>query len=276
MLVVATGRRAGGVSEQTVPAAFRPTVSMLGWGLDEEENLPRYLARAEQFLRSVADDFELIVVDDGSTDRTWTIATEAQRTRPWLKLLKNDRNRGAAYSAKRAIREATKDYVLWQTVDWAYDITALTAAFPSLREYDILQGVRLNALTATAFSLRSDSTWKGLVSHTNYRLVRLLFGLPLNDYQNVTVYPRGLLQSFEFETDSSFMNPELLLKAWWSGASFKEVAVPFVRRQGGVAKGTRWPSIARSIRDIFYWWLVWIVLGRRRQKSRGRVTHATP
>jgi glycosyltransferase involved in cell wall biosynthesis len=248
---------------------------MLGWGLNEEENLPTYLERAEAFLRTITDDFELIVVDDGSTDRMWAIAEEAQTTRPWLKLLKNDRNRGAAYSAKRAIRAATKDYVFWQTVDWAYDLTELGRAFPLLAQYDILQGVRLNALTATAFNLRSDTTWKGIVSHVNYRLVRSLFRLPLNDYQNVTIYPRALLQSFEFETDSSFMNPELLLKAWWSGASFREVPVPFLKRVRGVAKGTRIRSIAKSILDIFGWWLRWIVLGRRPARGQGRVTPVT-
>ena len=262
----------------TSPAAessFRPSVSMLGWGLDERENLTHYLERAEQFLRSVADDFELIVVDDGSSDGMWEAAVDAQRTRPWLKVLKNDRNRGAAYSAKRAIREASKEYLFWQTLDWAYDISGLSKSFPLLQQFDILQGVRVNALRGTAFSLRSDTSWKGLVSHTNYRLVRLLFQLPLNDYQNVTVYPRALIQSFEFETDSSFMNPELLLKAWWSGASFREVAIPFIKRERGVAKGTRWTSIVRSIRDIFYWWTVWIVLGRRRNKLTGSVVHVT-
>ncbi len=88
-------------------------------------------------------------------------AVEAQRTRPWLKLLKNDRNRGAAYSAKRAIREASKDYLFWQTMDWAYDISGLAESLPLLQQFDILQGVRVNALTGTAFSLRSDTTLEG-------------------------------------------------------------------------------------------------------------------
>ena len=248
---------------------------MLGWGLDEHDNLSIYLERAEQCLCALTDDFEVIVIDDGSTDGMWDAAVAAQQTRPWLKLLQNDRNRGAAYSAKRAIGAATKDYVFWQTLDWAYDLSEFAASWHELQTHDILQGIRVNALTATAFGLRSDTTWKGIVSHVNYRLVRLLFQLPLNDYQNVTVYPRRLLQSFTFETDSSFMNPELLLKAWWSGASFREIPVPFVKRQRGVAKGTRWLSILKSISDIGRWWLRWMVLGRRPSRGRGRVTPVT-
>ena len=263
------------MTSSTAAETFRPSISMLGWGLDERDNLPTYLERAERFLRSVTDDFEVIVVDDGSRDGMWEVATEAQKTRPWLKLLKNDRNSGAAYrrNGRSGRRRRTTSSGKRSTGRTTSAVSL--AALPLLREFDILQGVRVNALTATAFSLRSDSSWKGLISHTNYRLVRLLFQLPLNDYQNVTVYPRTLLQSFEFETDSSFMNPELLLKAWWSGASFREVAIPFIKRERGVAKGTRLTSIARSIHDIFYWWFVWIVLGRRTQKSTGRVVHVS-
>src|SRR5262245_31674411 len=119
----------------------RPSISMLGWGLNEREYLPFYLYRAETFLRSVTGGFWVVVVDAGSSDGMRAVATEGHRTRPWLKLLKNERNSAAAYSAKRAIRAATKDYIFWQTVDWAYDISGLAAAFPMLREFDILQGV---------------------------------------------------------------------------------------------------------------------------------------
>jgi glycosyltransferase involved in cell wall biosynthesis len=250
----------------------RPSVSLLGWGLDEESNLPVYIERAELFLRAVTDDFELILVDDGSTDRTWEIASALQATRPWMTLLKNDRNRGAAYSARRAIAAARKDYLFWQTLDWAYDLTELQRAFPLLATFDVLQGVRADALGPLAmFGHRSDNVYKGLISVVNYRLIRTLFRLPISDYQNVTVYPTRLVQSLQFETDSSFMNPEMLLKTWWQGASFKEVAVPFRKRQHGVAKGTRLRFVVGSIIDIWLFWFRWIVLGRRPHKGRGRV-----
>ena len=104
------------------------SLSMLGWALNEEASIAAYIDRAGAFLAALTEDFELILIDDGSTDRTWEIAAECQRTRPWLKLYRNDRNRGSGYNTKRAISLATKDYVFWQTVDWAYDIRYLAQA----------------------------------------------------------------------------------------------------------------------------------------------------
>src|SRR5229473_1559371 len=100
------------MSDGDVRAAFRPSLSMLGWALNEEENLAEYVRRAEAFLTSVSDDFELILIDDGSTDRTWAIAGELQADRSWLKPLKNDRNRGPGYCYRRAISAASKAYFM--------------------------------------------------------------------------------------------------------------------------------------------------------------------
>ena len=60
------------------------SLSMLGWALNEEESLGGYIDRAGALLASLTDDYELVFIDDGSTDRTWEIAVEYQRTRPWL------------------------------------------------------------------------------------------------------------------------------------------------------------------------------------------------
>ena len=115
------------------------SLSMLGWALNEEENIGEYIDRAGAFLGALTDHYELILIDDGSTDRTWDLITEAQGTRRWLKAYRNERNRGSGYNTKRAISLATQDYVFWQTVDWAYDIRYLAAAlndqYIKIREY---------------------------------------------------------------------------------------------------------------------------------------------
>ena len=262
------------VSPDVPPGTRRVTssLSMLGWALNEEESVAAYIERAGAMLAAITDDYELIFVDDGSSDRTWDIVLEYQRARPWLKPYKNERNRGSGYNTKRAIALATKDYVFWQTVDWAYDIRQLVQALNELSSVDVLQGVRTDSTTARGMlGLRSDNPYKGLVSVVNYYLIRVLFQLPLGDYQNVTVYPRRLIQSVTLETESSFTNPECLLKTWWRGATFKQVPVPFVKRERGQGKGTRPRAIITAIGDIFYWWTRWIVFNRRPDRGRGRI-----
>jgi glycosyltransferase involved in cell wall biosynthesis len=251
----------------------RVSLSMLGWALNEEESIAGYIERAESFLRGLADDFELIIIDDGSSDRTAEIVREYQKTRPWLRLHSNGRNRGSGYNTKLAVSLARKDYLFWQMVDWSYDLSSLPASLPHLeKDCDVLQGVRQGTISLSGLlRRRSDTAYKGLVSLANYLLVRLLFRLPVADYQNVTVYPTRLIHSVTLESESAFTNPECLLKVWWKGVVIREFPVPFLKRQKGVAKGTRPRVILRSVVDILHWWFRWIVLGRRSDKGRGRV-----
>src|SRR5687768_2803799 len=122
------------VSADILPGTARVSfgLSMLGWALNEQDNVAAYIDRAEAFLHGLTDRFELVLLDDGSTDRTWEIMLDAQRTRPWLRVYRNDGKRGPGYSTKRALSLATQDYVFWQTVDWCYDIRFLAQALPQL------------------------------------------------------------------------------------------------------------------------------------------------
>lgn len=245
---------------------------MLGWALNEEQSIAAYVDRAEAILRACSDDFELIIIDDGSADDTAAIAAGLQSSRPWLRIESNGRNRGSGYNTKRAIQLASKDFLFWQTVDWAYDLSALPACLPLLQEFDVLQGVRSRPPDLiTLFRSRSDNPYKALVSLVNYWLIRVLFRLPLNDYQNVTVYPRRLIQSVLLESESAFTNPECLLKTWWLGARFKEIPVQFMKREQGTAKGTKPRVIFKTISDILRWWVRWDLAGPKKNRKRGTV-----
>ena len=246
---------------------------MLGWALNEEVNIAEYIERAEKFLVSLTSDFELIIVDDGSTDRTAAIVEEYQRSRPWLRLHRNGHNRGPGYNTKVAVSLASKDYLFWQTVDWSYDVSQLPQYLPYLgKDCDVLQGVRQGTVSLVGlFRSRSDTAYKGLVSIVNYLVIRVLFRLPVHDYQNVTVYPTRLIQSVTLESESAFTNPECLLKAWWKGVTIREFPVPFLKRQRGIGKGTRPWFVVRSVADVLGWWLRWVILGSRQDKGSGRV-----
>jgi len=249
------------------------SLSMLGWALNEEESVGEYIERAEKFLASLTPDFELVLIDDGSTDRTAAIITEHQRTRGWLRFHRNPRNRGSGYNHKLAISLARKEYLFWQMVDWSYDLSRLGEYLPHLgRDCDVLQGVRPGTVSFSGvLRQRSDTAYKGFVSITNYLLLRALFRLPVHDYQNVTVYPTRLIQSVALESESAFTNPEGLIKVWWKGLTIRQFPVPFLKRLRGVAKGAGPRVVLRSLADILRFWFRWVVLGSRPDKGRGRV-----
>ena len=246
---------------------FDRGVSLLAWGYNEEKLVKSFLDRAVGLLEECAVDWEIVFVDDCSTDRTGSIVDEYARDEPRLRVIHNEKNLNVGLSCRRAIQNATKDYLFWQTVDWSYDIANLRIFLELTRDYDVVQGVRPTPARLLSYvpvlrSLyrvrkRSDNFRKAIVSLSNYYVLRILFGAKFHDFQNVSIYPTSMIQSFELRGESSFLNPECLFRALERGASFIEVPISFVPRAQGQGKGTRITSIIKSLADIGSNWLDW-------------------
>ncbi len=251
---------------QSLPK-FDRSVSWLCWAYNEEELIGDYLVRANELLQKTAQDYEIIVVDDGSIDHTAEIITRLQKEIPQIRLIQNPTNMDVGIACRRAIMSARKEYLFWQTVDWAYDFTFLRLFLELTKSYDVVAGIRKRR----DFVRRSDTLSKAFVSMVNYWLIRFLFRLPLGDYQNVVFYPTPLIQSIAYESKSSFVNPEGLIKTYWRGSSIVEVPIPFMPRKKGKAKGTRLKSILSSVRDVFGLWFRWTFLGQRGSIQKGEI-----
>jgi glycosyltransferase involved in cell wall biosynthesis len=274
---------------------FDRGVSLVCWAYNEEELIEAFLRRARHLLGKYVEDYEIVVVDDCSTDRTNEIVTRLAEEIPQIRLIRNPVNLNVGLSSQKAIMSAEKEFVFWQTIDWSYDILCLRAFLELLKSYDVVAGVRrapvevvdqlrlikpllgvLKLFGINHITHRSDSIGKALVSVVNYILIRALFRVPLSDFQNVVFYPTELIQSIELESRSSFANPEALLKAYWRGASTIEVPISFLPRRRGVAKGTRFSAIKNSVGDILCLWFRWIVLGKQERRERGAIRRLNP
>lgn len=272
---------------------FDRGVSLLCWGYNEESSIVEFLEKAAKLMDATVDDYEIVMIDDGSKDRTYEIAKAFQEKNPRLNIFQNERNLNAGISSQRAIQRASKEYLFWQTIDWGYDISNIRLFLEYLKNYDIVQGVRRKPVNVKVkfmkpfiavlklfgmqhLTRRSDTVQKAIVSVINYLLIRLLFRVPISDYQNVTFYPTKWIQSVKYESKSSFANPEGLIKSYWNGMSIKEVPISFIPRNKGSAKGTRLKSIIASIEDILRLWFLWIVLGNRGRINKGRIYRLNP
>src|SRR5262244_307411 len=254
---------------------------MLAWGFNEEALIGGFLQRALTVLAETASDYELLFVDDGSTDRTGDIARAHAERNPRLRVITNERNMNIGWSFKRALAAAQKEFVFWQTVDWSYDLTHLRIFLELLTHYDVVVGVRPVPIRLLSYvpvvrsiyrvRTRSDSFRKAIVSLANYYLLRILYRMDFHDFQNIQFYPTALLQGFPLEGESSFLAPEMMARALAHGCRFLEVPIPFIPRSAGEAKGTRLRSIFRSVRDIWGNWFRWgwrFRLSRRANRDR--------
>lgn len=273
---------------QSLPK-FDKSVSCLCWAYNEALLIEGFLLRLNKVLSETISDYEIVVVDDCSTDGTLDIIKALQKRIPQISLFRNRINRNVGVSFQRAIRAAKKEYLFWQTIDWSYDLKNLRLYLELLREYDVVAGSRgapilrswpwkkrlahyLKIFSPMHLKKRSDTVSKALVSIVNYFLVRLLFQVPITDYQNIAIFPTKLIKSFKYESRSSFSNPEGLIKAYWQGARIAEVPISFIPRSAGLAKGTKPRAILAAVSNIFKLWFRWIVLRRRDFRSRGKVT----
>ncbi|KWT85301.1 glycosyltransferase family 2 protein [Candidatus Magnetominusculus xianensis] len=246
---------------------FDRSVSMLSWAYNEEESIEEFLKRAYDLMEQTVEDFELILIDDCSTDRTYELAETFMKTHVKFRLYRNEKNLDVGLSLQRAVKSASKEFLFWQTVDWSYNIGDLRKHLELLKTFDIVQGVRGNTILIG----RSDNLKKSIVSIVNYLIIRLLFKVPLSDYQNVTFYPTKWIQSITYESKSGFSNPEGLIKSSWCGKSIREVLIGFINRKLGAAKGTRPKSVKASVIDIFRLWFKWIVLNKRVFTKNGAI-----
>ena len=267
---------------------FDRSISMLCWAYNEEESIQEFLQRAERLLESIVVDYEIILIDDGSTDKTYDLAMGFQKNNTRIRIFKNQFNMGVGFCCKKAIQEARKEFLFWETCDWCYDIADLGQYLELLNQYDIVQGVRripvkvkdtflkplkvifklfgINNLTR-----RSDTILKAFISLINYLLIRTLFRVPLGDFQNVTIYPTKWVKSIKYESNNSFVNPEGLIKSYWSGKSIVEVPISFIARKKGRSTGTKPKMLISAVKDIFALYTKWILFGKRGKITKGKI-----
>jgi len=267
---------------------FDRSVSMLAWGYNEEELVEDFLDRAFALLEDTINDYELVFVNDASTDRTGQILADYAQKEPRLRVITHETNLNVGFACRTAIAGAQKEFLFWETVDWSYDLTYLRIYLELLRYFDVVQGIRpaperLLSHIPVIRSIyrvksRSDTLRKAVISLSNYYLLRLLYGVDFHDFQNVTFYPTALAQSLTLMGTSSFVNPELLIKAHAQGARFLEVPIRFIPRQKGEAKGTKLRTVVRSVRDVLGNWLQWglrLRLERRRLRRPDQISRVS-
>ena len=208
---------------QSSVASSQIQVSVLVPAKDEAENLPLFMEQAAAAFASSPHRYEVIVVDDGSVDRTWAVLVELAERYPFLRLARHRARRGIA-DALRTGYLASRGGVL---VFYPADLQFKPEDIPRLVE-PILAG---DADMVTGF--KEGRYEKAFVSGVYNRLSRTLFHVPVRDLNSVKAYRREIMEALPIRPD---WHRHMIVIAAAQGFSVTEIPVPLYPRHAGKSK----------------------------------------
>jgi glycosyltransferase involved in cell wall biosynthesis len=209
---------------------------------NEEENLRFVLDDVLSTFDQIGAPCEVIVVDDGSRDRTGAIAEEYAARDARVRAIHHPANLGFGAAMATGYAHATGDLVVLIPSDRQFQCQDLKRCLPLLADHDVIVCVRRS---------RRDPLPRRIAS-TSYRLLmRALFGLDLDDINWVKIYRIPLLRRIEIESEGPFIDTEILVKANHLGARIAEVDVPHYPRVAGRAQGASLRAMLKTFADLF-------------------------
>lgn len=215
----ATQRFAGGPH----PASARPEVSILVPAKDEAENLPLFMEQARAALGSAPQRYEVVVIDDGSVDDTWSVLQRLTAQYPFLKAVRHGVRRGIADALRTGYLHSRGSILVFYPADLQYkpeDIPRLVA--PILAgESDIVTGYK------------EGKYEKAFVSGIYNRMSRSLFKVTVRDLNSVKAYRREVMDMLPNRPD---WHRYMVVMAAAGGFTVSEVPVPLYPRHAGQSK----------------------------------------
>jgi glycosyltransferase involved in cell wall biosynthesis len=200
-------------------------------------NEEAYIERALTFGRRACEklvasgdiaDYELIVVDDKSTDRTGEIADRMASADPHVRVIHHEHNRKLGGSMKTGFAAATGDLVLYTDADLPFDMAELPRAVRLLREYDV------DIISAYRFDRTGEGLLRALYTWVYNALIKALFGVKVRDINFAfKLCRRRIFDHVELRSEGSFIDAELVIRATRLGYEIMQMGVDYFPRTRG-------------------------------------------
>ena len=235
-----------------------PAVSLVLPAFNEEENLAEAVAEARGPLAAIDERWEIVVVNDGSSDGTAALADRLAEADPRVRVVHHDVNRGLGAAIRTGFGAARGDLLIYADSDLPFDMEALVEAHRILRQTgaDLVTGYRKNR--------EVEGRKRHLQSVVYTRLVNRLLGFPVRDVNfALKMLRREVYERAGLTSDGSFIDAELVARAREEGFRMVQFGVEYTPRTRGTSTLARPAVIAAILRD-----LVLFRLRRRRRLGR--------
>ena len=209
---------------------------------DEEPNIEQAISEATGVAERLFAEHEVVVVDDGSRDRTAELVQAIVERDSRVRLVSHGENRGYGEALRTGFLEARLPFVFFTDADLQFDLAELSQFLQYAGTVDVVAGYRKN---------RQDRLPRRLMAYGWNLLVRVLFYVPVRDIDCAfKLFDRRVLREVDIESVGAMVNTELMVKLGRAGASVVEVGVTHRPRRAGKARGASLRVILTAFREV--------------------------
>lgn len=225
---------------------MKPRLSVIVPVYNEEENLENAISQLDSILKKECADYEIIIVDSASTDKTGDIAQRLVKRYKKVKNIRQPVRKGFGNGLREGYQNAKLEYVWYVDADLPYDLMNLKKSFSYMGEYDAIIGYKTG---------KRENYWRSIMSSVYNALIRVVFNLPYRDINySYKIIRNSTLKRLDLRADGWFVTVELLVELNRGKYKVKEVHVPFKLRTKGESKVNNYPKVIwYFIKEIFFY-----------------------
>lgn len=220
-----------------------PSLSVFFPCHNEVDNLEPLVASAQEILPGLVREWEIIIVDDGSTDGTGPLADRLAGEDPRVRVVHHPVNRGYGGALQSGFAAACYEYVFFTDGDGQFDLGEIGLLLPLLDRADMALGYRLR---------RADPVHRRLYAWCYKLLIRLVLGLQVRDVDCAfKLIPRRVLEAITLTSNGALISAELLLRAKQAGFTWAQTGVHHYPRTAGQQSGGSPKVILKMFRELW-------------------------
>jgi glycosyltransferase involved in cell wall biosynthesis len=229
---------------------------------NDEATIGSLIVLADQVLQTLTDDYEVLVIDDGSQDGSLEVLEALTADYPSLKIVKHAKNRGYGGALRSGFTNATKDLVFYTDGDAQYDVKELKDLYQKWLETDVD--------FVNGYKLKRNDPWCRIVIGKIYQhLMKIIFCLKVKDVDcDFRLIRRSVFEKVELTQDTGVICVEMMHKFGAANLSFAEVPVHHFFRRYGKSQFFQFPRLLRVARALVKLWWTLMVIKKLKGMSR--------
>jgi glycosyltransferase involved in cell wall biosynthesis len=223
----------------------KPAISLVIPMFNEEANIEHAVRYAAEALSQHSSDYEILIVDDASTDESPEIVRRAIAGNPKIRLIRHEFNLKLGASLRTGFAAAKHDLILYMDADLPFDPDVLGRA---IRAMDV---TRCDVVSGYRFDRTTEGMKRTLYTIAYNWMIRVLFGISIRDINfSFKLIKREVLQAIELRSEGSLIDAELIVKARNHGFSIQQIGLDYFPRVIGTSHLSSADVIFKIFREL--------------------------